>query len=180
MSAPSTSTTAFEALLQRLLASLRDERRLHDELLSLTTAERAAIVDPATLAAADGPLPLERIVADKEQALARLAELEESRMAASALLAAGLRLPRDARLADLIARLPAPVATALQTERQLLLDRMQTLAEANATNAALLSAALGATRATLGYMRAAGGSPYGPDGRSPAPAIMPHHLDRQA
>jgi hypothetical protein len=175
--APSAGLTA---LTRQLLAALRAERKLHDDLLRLTAAERDAIAGPATLALADGPLPLEAIVAEKERLTIRLGEVEQIRAALSGSLAAALGLPRDSRLGALLPRLGPTIGPALQAERAALLTRAQTLAEANAANADLLNSALGATRATLGYLRAIQGAQYHQDGRLadlPAPT---HRLDRQA
>jgi hypothetical protein len=180
MTEPAAGASALDALLRSLIAVLRAERALYDDLLALTAAECDAVVNPTPLVAPNGPLPLQRIVAEKERCLVRLAELEERRTSAGDTLALAVGLTRQARLGDLCARLSEPAATVLQAERQLLLDRMRALAEANAVNAALLTSALQVTRATLSALPVGVGGAYGPDGRAPAPASVAPRLDRQA
>jgi flagellar biosynthesis/type III secretory pathway chaperone len=180
MTAQSAASAGLTTLTRQLLATLRAERKLHDDLLRLTAAEREAIVAPSALALPDGPLPLETIVGQKERLIARLTAVEQARATLSGALAAALGLPRDARLADLLPRLGPTAATALQAERTALLSRAQALADANAANAELLTNALGATRATLGYLRALQGTQYYPDGRLTAPPSQARRFDQQA
>lgn len=179
MTAQGAPPAGLTTLTRQLLATLRAERKLHDDLLRLIAAERAAIAGPTALALPDGPLPLEVIVSEKERLVARLAEVEQVRATLSGALATALGLPRDARLAELLPRLSPTIATALQTERSVLLSRAQAVAEANAANAELLNSALGATRATLGYLRALQGAPYHQDGRLAAPLGQTCRLEWQ-
>jgi flagellar biosynthesis/type III secretory pathway chaperone len=177
---PRSTATTLAALAQRLLLALRGERQFHDQLLRLTAEERAAIANPAALTTPDGPLPLERIVVEKERVVARLAELEAARITISGTLAVALHLPRETRLVDLFPHLPAPLVRLLQAERTALLDKAQELTEANTANAALLHEALATTRLTLDYMRSVEGSAYDSDGRPSMPSTRPVRLDCQA
>ena len=166
------------ALTRQLLTTLRAERLAHDQVLALIDAERAAIAAP-TVALADGATPLEEIVAAKERVVAHLGDLEETRAAVGGALATALGLPRETRLAGLLAHLHPSVAAVLAAERAALLARTEALAEANAATAHLLHAALSTTRATIGYLRGLHGAIYDSDGRALDPA-PPHRLDRHA
>jgi flagellar biosynthesis/type III secretory pathway chaperone len=167
-------------LARQLLVTLRSERQLYAELLELTHAEREAIVGDARLSLADGPLPLARIVDEKERLTTRLSELEASRTRLAAALAAALGLPPTTRLSEALPHLAPPVAAALEAERVALLTSAQTLAEANAANADLLQAALASTRSTISYLRSLHGCLYSSDGRTAASAPPTHRLDFQA
>jgi flagellar biosynthesis/type III secretory pathway chaperone len=162
-------SATIEHLTRDLLGALRHERQLHDNLIELTEAEREAIVRPAPLVVADGPLPLETIVVQKEQVIAQLTEAEMARSNTSGKLAVALGLPWEARLVDLLPHLGSTIAAVLQAERTTLLARARRLAEANTANAELINAALGTTRAALSYLQSLQGALYQSDGRSGTP-----------
>jgi len=171
-----TSQISTSGPVQALHATLDEQIALHDQLLDVATREEQAIV-------AGNVEQLTALIEEQEQLIELLATLETDRMTAITAIAAatGLAADESPTLSALAAGLDRAAAEAVLGAGLALRERAVSLAEANASNAALLRGSHALVERWIGYLRGLLGNSlgYSQDGAARGPGNA-RVIDRSA